>query len=333
MTTKTKKANGTLIKEYLRNYPDAPKQTLAKLLREEFPLNFPSVEAARSAVRYHTGASGKANRKRVTPENVDLRPPSTLKIPRGVKQNQAPLKIRTTGKWLVCSDWHVPYHDEKALEACLRFAMDQKVDHLYLNGDLVDFYKSSKWCSDPKARNLFSELKTLWEILDQLKGRFDRKVYKIGNHEDRFTRRIWSSTPELAVLPRFDVDQVLEVKERGFEVLDSKRHAKMGGLHIFHGHEMSQGFIAPVNVARGLWVRTNSSSLSGHWHRTSTHIEKSGLGSKTNTCYSLGCLCDLSPEYAPVNKWNHGFAIIDLQDSVYNVSNYLVEDGKVYSAG
>ena len=321
-----------LIIEYMEKYPDAPKATLAKMLHKNYPLDFKSVENARSAIRSLTGAQGNSSAN-VKPVKVDKRKPTTIKIPKGAKQTRKPLSITTEGKWLVCSDWHVPYHDEVALEACLRFAIDNKCEHLYLNGDLIDFYQSSQWEKDPRARNLEQELVTLWSILDNIKDRFARKVYKIGNHEDRFTRRLWQATPELAVLNRFDVDKVLEVAERGFECVASKQHAKMNGLRIFHGHELSKGFIAPVNVARGLWLRTNTRCVAGHWHRTSTHVETAGVGEHTYTCYSLGCLCNLEPSYAPVNKWNHGFAIIELRGRDYAVTNYVVDRGEVYASG
>jgi hypothetical protein len=319
-----------MITDLLNRYPDAPKKTLARLLRKEHPEEFTSVEQARTAIRIYTGASGK---EKTVPIKVDKRPPGTLKIPKGQHQTRRPLTITTPGKWLMCSDWHVPYHDERALEAALRYAVDAGCEHLYLNGDLIDFYKSSQWEKDPRKRNLDYELRTLWSILDMVAPMFKgRKIYKIGNHEDRYTRRVWQATPELAVLPRFDLDEVLEVKQRGFEVVHSKQHARMNGLHVFHGHELARGFIAPVNVARGLWLRTNSRSIAGHWHRASVHVETAGVGEKTYPCYSLGCLCNLTPEYAPVNKWTHGFAIVELGKG-YSVANHIIDRGTVYAMG
>lgn len=320
-----------LVFQTLEKYPGKPKQTLAKLLAKRFPVEFPTAEKARSSIRYYTGALGLTNRKNKGIQDMRSQP-TTLKIPKGTKQTKRPLRISDPGKWLLCSDWHVPYHDETALEACLKFSIDQKCENLYLNGDLIDFYKSSRWCKDPRARNLQSELDTLHSILDEIKGRFDRKVYKIGNHEDRFTHRIWTSTPELAVLSRFDVDQVLEVRERGYEVLDSKQIAKMNGLHVFHGHEVSHGFMAPVNVAKGLWTKTVERSICGHFHQSSIHVETTGFAASPRSSFSLGCLCNLAPEYAPVNKWNHGFAIVELEGREFKVSNYVVDRGKVIQA-
>ena len=48
-------------------------------------------------------------------------------------------------------------------------------------------------------------------------------------------------------------------------------------------------------------------------------------------CWSTGCLCDLHPRYMPLNKWNHGFAIVDLDTAGgFSVRNFRIIDGKVY---
>jgi hypothetical protein len=45
----------------------------------------------------------------------------------------------------------------------------------------------------------------------------------------------------------------------------------------------------------------------------------------------VGCLCDLSPDYAIVNRWNHGFAIVDIdEDGSFEVHNHKIIDGRVY---
>ncbi len=322
-----------IIEKLLKAYPTQPKKTLARMLRKKYPVEFRSIEDARTSLRYYTGAQGKQNRKTPSVIKQDIRKPCTLEIPKGVRQGKKPLRITTQGKWLITGDWHVPYHDEVAMDAMLRFAFDNKVDHLYVNGDAIDFYKSSQWVKDPRYRDLQAEINTLWEILDQIRGQFERKIYKIGNHEDRFTRRIWQATPELAVLRRFDVDRVLELKERDFEIVESTQHATLNRLRIFHGHELTKGFITPVNIARGLWLKTNSRALTSHWHRTSVHVEPASLGDNTYTCYSIGCMCNLNPDYAPITKWNCGFALCELSGSTYSVANYIVDRGAVYQAG
>ena len=319
-----------IIKEALLKFKGKPKLTIAKWLHKKYPMEFSTVENARSAIRARTGA--KTDQIKSMPTIRGKAKDSTpLKIPKGIKQNKPTVHVKADGKYLVTGDWHVPYHDESSIEAMFKFAEKEGCDHLYLNGDLIDFYKVSQWVKDPRARNVDVELELLWEILDQVADRFDEKYYKSGNHEDRFTRRIWQATPELAVLKNFHVDQVLDVKSRGFKVVDSTQFAKFNSLWLVHGHELAKGAFSPVNVARGVFLRTRQTAATNHWHRTSSHIETGGLSKKVMTCYSIGCMCNLSPAYAPTNNWNHGFATIELDGNDYHFENYTVERGKVFS--
>ena len=106
---------------------------------------------------------------------------------------------------------------------------------------------------------------------------------------------------------------------------------RLGKLPVYHGHELPQGMSSPVNPARGLWMRVQESLICGHWHRTSEHTESTGLEKRLSSCWSLGCLCDLSPDYAIVNRWNHGFAVVDVEaDGNYEVHNHKIIKGKVY---
>jgi hypothetical protein len=41
--------------------------------------------------------------------------------------------------------------------------------------------------------------------------------------------------------------------------------------------------------------------------------------------WSTGCLCDLTPQYARVNRWNHGMAFVEVaNDGSFNVSNFRI---------
>jgi hypothetical protein len=74
-------------------------------------------------------------------------------------------------------------------------------------------------------------------------------------------------------------------------------------------------------------------SLLGHHHRSSSHVEYTWKHEPIN-CWSVGCLCDLSPEYARINKWNHGHAIVEVGSSgVFDVLNYKqLQNKEVVSA-
>jgi hypothetical protein len=70
------------------------------------------------------------------------------------------------------------------------------------------------------------------------------------------------------------------------------------------------------------------SAMQGHNHQTSEHTE-SNMNGEITTTFSLGCLCELHPAYLPINKWNHGFALVDIDGKEFHVRNYRIHKGKV----
>jgi hypothetical protein len=47
-------------------------------------------------------------------------------------------------------------------------------------------------------------------------------------------------------------------------------------------------------------------------------------------CWSVGCLCNLTPAFRPVNDWNHGFAIVYYhEDGTFSVENKTIIEGMV----
>jgi hypothetical protein len=105
---------------------------------------------------------------------------------------------------------------------------------------------------------------------------------------------------------------------------------KLNKLNGIHGHEYKGGISAPVNIARGLYLRGKVSAFQGHNHSTSEHSETDMNGEITTT-WSIGCLSELHPAYCPLNKWNHGCAIVDLDENGidYEMRNKRIRKGKV----
>ena len=53
------------------------------------------------------------------------------------------------------------------------------------------------------------------------------------------------------------------------------------------------------------------------------------MNGKITTTWSLGCLSELHPQYAPLNKWNNGFAIVDIDGRKFDVRNKRILNGEV----
>jgi len=323
--------------DYIRRFPDADNRTLARLLVDDYPQEFANVEAARSSIRYYRGNSGSQRRKQSDPayHRENGQAGQVFKFPPGIKQTRRMMHIKEPGKYLILSDIHVPYHSEVAIEAALRYGIDEGCQHLVLNGDFLDFYKLSRWSQDPRYRNVADELDTGKEILAELERHFGGsdsvRVYKVGNHEDRYEQFLYAKAAALVGIEAFKLKKILPIEPKTWKFVESKQLYKLGKLLMLHGHEVGRGLFDPVNIARGMWLRLQQTAMVGHWHRTSTHVETTGVKETVIPCYSVGALCDLSPDYAPVNKWNAGFAIVNLDVSGnFHVRNLIIHQGKVY---
>jgi hypothetical protein len=113
-------------------------------------------------------------------------------------------------------------------------------------------------------------------------------------------------------------------------VIDDKKMMHMGKLYIVHGHEFGRSISSPVNAARGLWLRAKYHCVTGHFHQTAEHTEPIIDGSVLG-CWAVGCLCDLHPDWLPINRWNHGTAILYRTGTkTFRVDNRRIIDGELF---
>jgi len=326
-------SKGNIVREYRLKYGmDMPTLTLAKLIYNENKELFTSVDNARSLLRYNEGKHGSRNKKRIKDKSLFMhqeRSKNPWKLPESDETKYEPFIIKAK-KLAVLSDIHIPYHSIAALSAALDFIQSEKPDAILLNGDTIDFYGLSRFMKDPRKRSVAHELQATRDFLDIL-SQFGAKIYfKIGNHEERYEHYLMRVAPELLGVREFELKYLLGLDARGIDLITDKRIMKANDLNIVHGHEFGQSIFSPVNIARGLFLRGKVSAMQGHNHQTSSHTETDMNGNIVTT-WSLGCLCELNPAYLPINKWNHGFSIINLHEDLvnYEVINYRIHKGKI----
>lgn len=238
-------------------------------------------------------------------------------LPKGVK------------RWLIVADLHVPYHDPAAVEACLRHA-EGNCDGVLVLGDGPDAYQLSHWMRDPRRRRFADEIRAWCQVLDAFKKvlRPKRFVWKAGNHEFRLERYLMAKAPELFDVEGFSWPAFCELKRRKIEWIEATHPIRHHALCLLHGHEWGNRFSSPVNPARGAFLKAHDCTLEAHGHRSSHHTERTLTG-RDISCWSIGCLCNLNPEYRPLgNKWNHGFAYLTT-GSEWRVDNMRIVQGEV----
>lgn len=304
-----------------------PTLKLARIMYEKESLTFKDVEDARRVLRGIEGKDGKSRGIKATHKVEGDRPRNPYNLPASDETIYEPFVINAK-RLAVLSDIHIPYHSIEALTACFDYLKHYKPDAILLNGDTLDFHGLSRFVRDPKKRRFAEELDAFQHFMESLQNLFKCKIYfKVGNHEERYEHFLWQKAGELVGVDEFELSAIIK-KRADVEIIGDKRIIKAGDLNIIHGHEFGTGFFSPVNVARGLFLRAKVSAMQGHNHQTSEHTEPN-LNAQIVTTWSLGCLCELRPAYLPINKWNHGFACVDIDGDNFMVNNLRIYKGKI----
>jgi predicted phosphodiesterase len=231
---------------------------------------------------------------------------------------------------LVLPDVHIPYHHIPAINEAVNYGLIKNIDSILLNGDIIDCYMLSKFQPDPRERNFGEEIIAFQQFIRTLQGIFKNVpiFFKLGNHEERYEKIMITRCPEFLGIPHFDFENVLGCKELGIEVIKDQRIVYIGNLPVFHGNELQMKSVS-VNPARTLFLKTHTSSLCSHLHRTSSHTEPSL--NEDITCWSTGHLSDPFPKYARINKWNWGCARIEKDEAGnFEVINVNLTKNKLF---
>ena len=327
---------GDLAKSYLERFPETPTLTLAKKLYKENKEVFSSLDAARLRLRYYRGQNGEQNRSNLADDTFVVKagtksPFDNLPVGLTYFDEYKPYIIKGENI-LVIADTHIPYHSLEHLKIALQTGLDEDIDTILLMGDIVDFYSVSFWEKDPRKRNFQYEINQLNLVLSIIREAFPNVtiIYMVGNHEERFERYLKVKAPELINMEVLQFSRLINSNELRITVIGDKRIVKIGRLNCIHGHEFGRSISSPVNPARGLYLKGKEIAICAHFHQSSQHTEKS-MTDSVISCWSLGCLCGLRPDYLPINKWNHGFAIIHkYSDKEFQVFNRRIINGKVY---
>lgn len=317
-----------ICREWRTKYPEYPTLKLARIIYNKDGKAFSNVEDVRTSLRR---IEGKAVSGTKVTHPTPNRPYNPYKLPKSDETSYVPFKLHAK-KLLLLSDIHIPYHSIEALTSVFNYAKKEKPDAVLLNGDTLDFHGLSRFAKDPRKRHFAEELESFKELINVIKKTFTgARIYlKIGNHEERYLHYLWMKAGELVGVNEFEMENIIKARANGITIISDKRIIKANGLNIIHGHEFSSGFFSPVNIARGLYLRGKTSAIQGHNHQTSEHTEPD-MNGKLTTTWSTGCLCELHPEYLPLNKWNHGFAMVYLDDNGkdFEVKNIRIINGKV----
>lgn len=235
------------------------------------------------------------------------------------------LKILSSATIYVASDIHFPYQDDKAVNAFLKAIEEGKPDIIVLNGDLLDFYKLSKFSKDPTGKNPEEEIEICKEFLERLRkiaGQNPRIYYTIGNHESRLRKYILDNAPMIASL----MDSV-------FTLLSLEDYDMVGCSSLIvndtfvfkHGTRLgNKSGLSAIKELEAHYM----SGASGHVHRLARYSVRKAK--KRFVWLETGCLCSLDPEYMIDPDWEQGYGVIKFKNGKFFDAQVIsIKDGEI----
>lgn len=327
-----------IAREFRTKYGDEmPTLKLARIMYKEHNLLFKDVEDARKTLRYIEGKLGAKCKKTVinTPFVKDEpRPINPYNLPDSYEEERKPLKLPLAcNNILLISDLHIPYHNLESINIAFKYGVENKVNTIFINGDLIDFCLISRFEKDFSKRSVKQEFDAAKQFLVSLRKTFPTaEIYWLkGNHDLRLEKFLAQKASEIWDDPYFHLEERLRLNEERVKLLDDKVLVKAGKLSITHGHLIFKGIFSPINPARGAFMKAKQSIIVGHLHRASYHPEVT-LDGDVIGCWSTACMCEIRPAYNPlVSNSQHGFAHITVEpNGNYHVRNYQIIKGKIY---
>lgn len=209
-------------------------------------------------------------------------------------------------------DLHVPFNISLAgIEDYGRDLNEDfgKVDRVY-GGDQMDLDCISHWTKSKLRLLEGKRLKKDYEQMNKILDRHDKiftgdTEYMIGNHEV-WIEQLIDEIPALEGL--FEMEKMLHLKDRGYNIVKENGFARKGKLYYIHGLHTN------IHHAKKTVERIGRSVVYGHIHQRQEFTINSAIDS--DDCHrgiSMPCLYDYK-KYAkylrnrPTN-WSHGFGV------------------------
>lgn len=227
-------------------------------------------------------------------------------------------------RFVVLSDIHFPYQDDKAIKVSLDFIKSNPVDTIILNGDILDFYDVSSFDKDPdRVNSLQKEIDLARKFFEELRdiAPSSKIVFIKGNHEHRLERYL-KKHPELYSLDALKLPNLLGLRE--FHIGYEDKYYKLGSLKVTHGSIVRKlsGYSAHAEMDKN-----DCSGITGHVHRLAAYYNKTP--SRYLAWFESGCLCDLDPEYVDCPNWHQGFIYGYIDKDSFTVTLIPIVDGKI----
>ena len=237
---------------------------------------------------------------------------------------------------VVCSDFHIPFHDVEALRAFFNFLYEYQPDELILNGNIND---CTSFSTHPRLRDLANAFRTgrpererwfaIAELLRQILP--NSKIVYIGSqcHEGWIDQWVQMSPILVEDHENYSVpgwfklaDFLIDYKPEIYDPIGNKE------LIITHGT------IARAKGGSSGYATMDAEGTSvivGHTHRLAQVFKTTSRGE--TVAVECGCLCDRTPWYHLKGKrlmmdWQQGFVLLNIKGNSFSTQCVpIIRDG------
>ncbi len=235
-------------------------------------------------------------------------------------------------KFLICSDIHGSLMDKRATDACLAFTADFKPDIRVIAGDLWDFAAIRRGASEDERQLSMREDYEAGANFARAFFRHGKENHlMLGNHDVRPWDLLHSTD---GVRRDLGVEMVSQIKGVAAQCraslipYDSREGVlEIGHLKVVHGYHTGMAACAAHS-------RIYGNVVFGHIHSIES-FQTPGLNQQE--ARSIGCLCNLNPDYANRKtgklRWAHGWGYGFLfNNGTYQIHQAREIEGKFYAS-
>ena len=244
-------------------------------------------------------------------------------------------------KWMLASDFHIPFHNKRWLDMWFDVVRHTKPDVVDILGDLDDACPVSRFAEGtpaeiegavvtyaPLVRKFFEDLR---EILPDAQIHF-----ATGNHEKRYDDYIDKKAPALSGL--ITPDLLWGTDNSGIELsyYSNPPVHRFGDIFVHHGpYAVNKG----GESVRKVLDDFNVSAVVGHSHRQAFVAKTYPLAERELRGFELGHMTDIHSSgmgYDMKHDWQAGFGFAHVVDDYPHIEligihdSTCIVDGKVF---
>jgi predicted phosphodiesterase len=235
-------------------------------------------------------------------------------------------------RWIVISDVHRPFHNQKLWNKLLQLINDMgsSLYGIVIAGDYLDLYTLGSYNNESLAN--LSNITLQDEYLDGLQGideinsafKGAKKLFLFGNHEDRYFRHIKEKDNAKYGGALINPIEALYLHERGWITkTDWQSDYFTLGKHL----DIVHGVYTSIHAAKAHLDKTQHSVMFGHTHRVQCFHQGN------RAAFNIGGLYDIKSKgfnYMPRFQrqlWANGFALVNVTDN----GDFYVEQVNVWA--